>query len=1035
MKSFKHLALFTAVAGATASSAAAQENGIDEVVVTGIRASLAAAVDIKRSNVGVVEAITAQDMGKFPDGNLAEALSRLVGVAIDRNNIEGSKIAVRGFGPEFNLVTLNGRQMPTVPGRYNGGRSFDFGDISAHGFESVQVFKTPSAGLPTGGIGSTVNIVTAKPLSSPGFKGSASAAMVDDTTNPEGGTDAELDFFVSNTFLDGAVGISLSASHSERNNREEGLQETTYFTNVLSRAGAGAVIDASANLRADGATFMPEKAGFQIKDNNRVRDNAQLTMQFKPSETLKATVDYTYSNLDFSTEGNSFGVYLGGWSMSTGTVNQNGVVVDSTYADGNTSYGQAVTFGAEENTNKSLGINLEWQATENLTLELDAHDSTAKKFGTDGDNSIGFINGNWAGWGQGNVYDQGASVASVAASFGPRGVPTYDLDVINGFQSNRNPVDEIVGSDMGSTNGTFSSAKKTNAMQQLQIRGDWVNTDGLFTESLTSVQFGISRMQQKIRDTRARTDIIQGAGNDGTDTVFSYIFFDDEMFTRTSLNGFMDDASNGNNPENYYLAMDVAAATDAFARAGWGPGAPDSAWWARSYADCNLIEDAAGTGFESTYNGDTSVRGDFRCDLSPGATDTDSLVHEAMISAYTQFNFETELQGMPLNITAGLRYEETDTTSTALSRVPSAIKWQVDKFDVVYGGDVPVPVSSTNSHVLPSLSMSLAMSENEVVRVGASRSIARAGLNDLRSVLEFTSRAFGANIQANSGNPALEPLEATNFDVAYENYYAEGSYFAVNYFRKNIKSFLSSGTYKNATYGDLTDPFYGEFADAARASLEAGGRIDSTPGWAAAGSQNELWWNTMAQEGNVGICYGGGWVCPPEYMVGLPSDPLAQIDFTQPVNAEEGTVDGWEVALQHQLGDSGFGFNVNATFVGGDVEADPADLSFQFALPGFGDSANFAAFYEDDKWTATIAYNERGKTYAGTEGQGHPIFVEKRYQVDMTTSFNVNENITVFAEARNITDEPVRLFVRHPEMIFLAQDHGPMYKLGVRARF
>ena len=119
-------------------------------------------------------------MGKFPDGNLAEALARLVGVAIDRNNIEGSKVAVRGFGPEFNLVTLNGRQMPTVPGVYNGGRSFDFGDISAHGFESVQVFKTPTAQLPTGGIGSTINIVTAKPLNAGGFKGSFSAGGVVD---------------------------------------------------------------------------------------------------------------------------------------------------------------------------------------------------------------------------------------------------------------------------------------------------------------------------------------------------------------------------------------------------------------------------------------------------------------------------------------------------------------------------------------------------------------------------------------------------------------------------------------------------------------------------------------------------------------------------------------------------------------------------------------------------------------------------------------------------------------------------------------
>ena len=1025
MKSFKHLVLYTAVLGAISSPAVAQDDGIDEVVVTGIRASLAAAVDIKRNNVGVVDAITAEEMGKFPDGNLAEALSRLVGVAIDRSNIEGSKVAVRGFGPEFNLVTLNGRQMPTVPGRYDGGRSFDFGDISAHGFESVQVFKTPTATLPTGGIGSTINIVTSKPLNNPGFKAAFSVAGVDDTTSTKGDMQPEADLVVSNTFLDGKVGVSLSGSHSKRSNREEGLQETTWFSGVESRFASGAVVDSSANLRADGTIFTPEKAGFQIKDNQRTRDNAQLTLQFKPSDTVTTTLDYTYSNLDFSTEGNSFGVYLGGWNMGAGTVNANGAMVDSVYSDANTSYGQAATWGAEENTNKSFGFNLEWQATENLTLTLDAHDSSSQKVGTDGDNSVNFINGNWAGWE--GVYVASATVDSVAVSFGPTGMPTYDLAVLNGFQS-RNAVDELVASDMASTNGTFSSANKRNSMQQTQIKGDWVNADGLFTESLTSIQFGLSRVNQKIRDTRAKDLVVQGAANDGTDTVLGNVFYDDSIFTRTSLAGFMDDGANGTNPEGYYLAMDVSAARDAFAGAGWGAG--QTAWWAMNYASCDTVDDAAGTGFTDLATG---VRGDTRCSLSPGATDTDSLVEESLVSAYAQFNFETEVQDMALNISAGLRYEESDTVSTALSRVASAVKWNVDGFAVVYGGDVPVPVKGSGSHVLPNLNMSLAVSENQVIRFGASQSIARAGLNDMRSVLEFSSRAYGENIQATSGNADLEPLESTNFDLAYENYYAEGSYFAINYFRKEIDGFLGSATNVGSTYGDLTDPLYGQYAEAARADIAANGARGDTPGWA--NEQQTLWWNAMAQDGNAGICYGGGWVCPPEFMVGLASDPLAAIDFTQPVNSQDGVVDGWEIALQHQFGDTGFGANVNATFVGGDVEADRYALGDQFGLPGFGDSANFAAFYEDDKWTATFAVNQRGETFAGLEGQNHPIFVEKRYQVDMTASYNINDNMTVFAEARNVTDEPVRLYVRHPEMIFLAQDHGPMYKFGVRANF
>jgi TonB-dependent receptor len=118
-------------------------------------------MDIKRTSRGVVDAISAEDIGKFPDANLAESLQRITGVSIDRERGEGSQITVRGFGPEYNMVTVNGRQMPT----HNGvNRSFDFGDLASEGVAGVQVYKTGRADAPSGGVGSTVNILTPKPL-------------------------------------------------------------------------------------------------------------------------------------------------------------------------------------------------------------------------------------------------------------------------------------------------------------------------------------------------------------------------------------------------------------------------------------------------------------------------------------------------------------------------------------------------------------------------------------------------------------------------------------------------------------------------------------------------------------------------------------------------------------------------------------------------------------------------------------------------------------------------------------------------------
>ena len=124
---FTSRALFTIVGGAVLiNPALAQEQQdqqgevLEEVVVTGLRGSLKASMDTKRDAIGVVDAINAEDIGKFPDTNLSEALQRITGVSIDRRNGEGATVTARGFGPEFNMVTLNGRQMPAADAFANG---------------------------------------------------------------------------------------------------------------------------------------------------------------------------------------------------------------------------------------------------------------------------------------------------------------------------------------------------------------------------------------------------------------------------------------------------------------------------------------------------------------------------------------------------------------------------------------------------------------------------------------------------------------------------------------------------------------------------------------------------------------------------------------------------------------------------------------------------------------------------------------------------------------------------------------------------
>ncbi|MDH3374787.1 MAG: TonB-dependent receptor plug domain-containing protein, partial [Gammaproteobacteria bacterium] len=194
--------------GATAYTPVKAQEPIEEIVTVGIRGSLQSSMIQKRDAQGVSDGIISEDIGKFPDTNLAESLQRITGVSIDRTEIgEGSRVTVRGVGPNFNLVTLNGRQMPgtTIEGTSaSSSRSFDFANLASESVAAVNVYKTSQARLPSGGLGATVNIKTARPLDNADMVLSVGAKAVLDSS-VENGDDVtpELSGIFSNTFADG----------------------------------------------------------------------------------------------------------------------------------------------------------------------------------------------------------------------------------------------------------------------------------------------------------------------------------------------------------------------------------------------------------------------------------------------------------------------------------------------------------------------------------------------------------------------------------------------------------------------------------------------------------------------------------------------------------------------------------------------------------------------------------------------------------------------------------------------------------------
>src|SRR5210317_467560 len=214
---FSRTPLATAVAVAVGTAFAApsvsfaqDDEVIEEIVTTGIRGSLTRSMDVKRTSSGVVDAISAEDIGKFPDQNLAESLQRITGVSISRERGEGSQVTVRGFGPEYNLVTINGRQMPT----HNGAsRSFDFGDLASEGVAGVQVYKTGQANVPSGGVGSTINISTPQPLEAQPTASLAAKTVNDTSTRTGDEITPEFSGIYIDRFMDDTFGIAITASH------------------------------------------------------------------------------------------------------------------------------------------------------------------------------------------------------------------------------------------------------------------------------------------------------------------------------------------------------------------------------------------------------------------------------------------------------------------------------------------------------------------------------------------------------------------------------------------------------------------------------------------------------------------------------------------------------------------------------------------------------------------------------------------------------------------------------------------------------
>lgn len=304
---------------------------VEEVVVTGFRGSLAQALNVKRREAGAVDVIMAEDIADFPDQNLAEAIQRVPGVAITRDAGEGRNISVRGLGPDFTRIRINGMEAlgttggTDSSGGTNRGRGFDFNVFASDLFNSITVRKTASADTEEGSLGATVDLRAARPFDYNGFTLAVSGQAGYNDLSEELSPRAAL--LISNTWADDTFGALFSVAVSGREALEEG-HSTVRWQGGNVGSGPGAV-DA----------FTPRLPRYGILEHDQDRLGLTGSLQWRPSPATEVSLDLLYA--DFSAT--RFEHFLQAPDFSAGGANgRAGITVLDSFVDanGNMLYGR-----------------------------------------------------------------------------------------------------------------------------------------------------------------------------------------------------------------------------------------------------------------------------------------------------------------------------------------------------------------------------------------------------------------------------------------------------------------------------------------------------------------------------------------------------------------------------------------------------------------------------------------------------------------------------------------------------------------------
>lgn len=717
----------------------------DVVVVTGFRDSLAAAIQAKREDAGIVDVITAEDIADFPDLNLAESLQRVPGVQIDRDGGEGRTINVRGLSSDFVRVRLNGMEALATTGgrdgRQNRNRAFDFNVFASELFNSIKVAKSQSAEVEEGSLGATVDLTTARPFDYDGFTmaGGAQFSYNDLARN----TDPRYTFLVSNQFLDGQLGVLFSLAYSTRNTIEEGSSSGRFRIpsadgcavappNTGTATGAnrcyqtiagpittpGGVLTGAAAATAANNAAHPRIPRYGRISYDRERLGSTFSVQYQPFESTTFGYDLLYANLkevrqeeflqviSFARETGAQG--LRATDLLTGTVDATNTLVAGTFND--------VDIRVEQRRD-----NLETEFFQNV-FRID-HEFTSKLKGE-------FV----AGHTRAVQYNPNQTTLSFER---------YDVDGYSYNYADPNLPAFNYGFDVTNpANFTFSSSSALGDASLIRLRPNKaVNTflalDGRLIYEFDDVwtfKGGVTQKTFEFTGTESRrvTEALPAS-------VVAALAASPITAYSTTVTGFG-------------RGMNLPAGTP-------------TSWVVPSINKLNGLID-----FECDC---VNAFGDFRTD-SANSFGENRAAQEKSTGFWAQADFDFELGSMPVRGNIGVRTVKTELNSTGYANLGA--------------GFVPLTVEHSYDNTLPSANLSIEPVDNFLVRFAAAQTIARPSLPALTPGGTIDVNPPGFSISA--GNPFLAPIESTNYDVSFEWYPYDEALFAIAFFQKDIDTFV-----------------------------------------------------------------------------------------------------------------------------------------------------------------------------------------------------------------------------------------------------